>query len=106
PKGSLVVDIGSNDGTFLRCFLDLGMKVLGVDPAENIAAADNASGTETLPLFFNHEIAERIRAERGPAEVVSANNVFAHTDHMAEMADAVRTLLADDGVFVFEVSYL
>ena len=106
PKGSLVVDIGSNDGTFLRCFLELGMQVLGVDPAENIAAAANASGIETLPAFFDVKIAERIRAERGPAGIVSANNVFAHTDEMAQMADAVRTLLADDGVFVFEVSYL
>jgi SAM-dependent methyltransferase len=106
PKGSLVVDVGSNDGTFLRCFLELGMKVLGVDPAENIAAAANASGIETLTAFFSEEIAKRIRAERGPAKVVSANNVFAHTDDMGGMADAVRTLLADDGVFVFEVSYL
>jgi hypothetical protein len=44
--------------------------------------------------------------ERGPAQVVAANNVFAHTDDMAGMADAVRTLLAADGVFVFEVSYV
>jgi SAM-dependent methyltransferase len=101
-----VVDVGSNDGTFLRCFLELGMKVLGVDPAENIAAAANASGIETLTAFFSEKIAESIRAERGPAKIVSANNVFAHTDDMGGMADAVRTLLADDGVFVFEVSYL
>jgi hypothetical protein len=106
PKESLVVDIGSNDGTFLRCFLELGMLVQGVDPAENIAAAANASGIETLPAFFDKTIAEKIRAERGPARIVSANNVFAHTDQLAEMADAVRTLLTDDGVFVFEVSYL
>lgn len=82
------------------------MKVLGVDPAENIARAANESGIETIPTFFNSEAAERIRSERGPAKIVSANNVFAHTDDMAGMADAVRAMLADDGVFVFEVSYL
>jgi SAM-dependent methyltransferase len=104
--GSLVVDIGSNDGCFLKFFQQHGMQVLGVDPAENIAAAANAAGVETWPEYFHVPLAERILRDRGPARVVAANNVFAHTDDMAGMADAVRTLLADDGVFVFEVSYL
>ena len=106
PAGSLVVDIGSNDGCFLRFFQERGMRVLGIDPAENIARVANESGIETLPDFFGLPLAERLVRERGPAQVVAANNVFAHTDDMAGMADAVRTLLADDGVFVFEVSYL
>jgi SAM-dependent methyltransferase len=104
--GALVVDIGSNDGCFLRFFQDRGLRVLGVDPAENVARAANESGIETLPEFFDAALAARIVRERGPAQVVAANNVFAHTDDMAGMADAVRSLLADDGVFVFEVSYL
>ena len=104
--GSLVVDIGSNDGAFLRFFQQQGMKVLGIDPAENIARVANESGIETLPEFLNVALSRKLRAERGPAQVVSANNVFAHSDDMGGMADAVRELLADDGVFVFEVSYL
>ena len=104
--GSLVVDVGSNDGCFLKMFADRGMRVVGVDPAENIAAQANAAGIKTLPVFFNSQTSEQIRKEFGPAQVVSANNVFAHTDDMAGMADAIRLLLADDGVFVFEVSYL
>ncbi len=106
PQGSLVLDIGSNDGTFLRFFKELGMQVLGIDPAENIARNANESGIETIPAFFNAGLAQKIRAERGAAKIVSANNVFAHTDDMAGMADAVCTMLAEDGVFVFEVSYL
>jgi SAM-dependent methyltransferase len=104
--GALVVDIGSNDGSFLRFFKDRRMRVLGIDPARNVAEAANAAGIETLPAFFEPTLAQRIRRERGPAQVVSANNVFAHTDDMGGMADSVRTLLADNGVFVFEVSYL
>ncbi|HET6426373.1 MAG TPA: class I SAM-dependent methyltransferase [Planctomycetaceae bacterium] len=104
--GSLVVDIGSNDGTFLKMFQDRGMRVLGIDPAENVAAVANAADVETWPVFFDAETVARIRAAFGPAQVVAANNVFAHTDDMAGMADAIAALLADDGVFVFEVSYL
>lgn len=106
PQGSLVVDIGSNDGCFLRFFQERGMRVLGIDPAENIARVANEAGVETWPEFFNLELAGRIQRERGSARVVAANNVFAHTDDMGGMADAVAALLADDGVFVFEVSYL
>jgi SAM-dependent methyltransferase len=105
-EGSLVAEIGSNDGCFLRFFQERGMRVVGIDPAQNIAQAANAAGIETLPEFFNQQVAERIRRDRAPAQVVAANNVFAHTDDLAGMAEAVRSLLADDGVFVFEVSYL
>lgn len=106
PEGSLVVEVGSNDGCFLRFFQERGHRVLGIDPARNIAAEANAAGVETWPEFFDQALADRIRAERGPARVVAANNVFAHTDDMAGMARAIRSLLADDGIFVFEVSYL
>jgi SAM-dependent methyltransferase len=106
PDRSLIVDIGSNDGCFLEQFGRRGMRVLGIDPAENVAAQANARGIETLPAFFDAAVAERIQQDYGPAQIVSANNVYAHTDDLAGMTDAVRRLLADDGVFVFEVSYL
>jgi len=106
PTGSLIVEIGSNDGTFLRLFHERGLRVLGIDPAENIAAAANAAGIETWPVFFDAETVQRILREHGPARIVAANNVFAHTDDMAGMTAAISQLMADDGVFVFEVSYL
>lgn len=103
---ALVVDIGSNDGCFLKMFQERGLQGLGIDPAENVAAAANAAGIETWPVFFHQETAERICRERGPAAIVTANNVYAHTDDLAGMTDAIAHLLADDGVFAFEVSYL
>ncbi len=106
PKGAFVIDVGSNDGSFLRFFKDRGMRVLGIDPAENVAQAANEAGIETLPEFLTAALAEKIRKERGPAQAVTANNVFAHSDDLAGMAECVRALLAPDGVFVFEVSYL
>ena len=106
PEGALVVDIGSNDGTLLRFFQDRGMIILGVDPARDIAREATSSGIETLPSFFTYELAHNIRKERGPAAIITANNVFAHADDLGDMADGVAHLLAVDGVFTFEVSYL
>jgi len=107
PKsGSLVVDIGSNDGTLLRFFQKAGMKVLGIDPAKNIAEQATKNGIETMAAFFNPQIAKDIRGKYGPASVITANNVFAHIDNLEGVVEGIKVLLAPDGVFVFEVSYL
>jgi SAM-dependent methyltransferase len=105
-SGSLVVEIGSNDGSLLRFYQERGCRVLGIDPARTVATRATAAGVETLPTFFTLDLAREIRAERGPAAVIEANNVFAHVDKLRDIVRGVRTLLADDGVFVFEVSYL
>ena len=106
PADGLVVDIGSNDGTLLGMFKRGGHRVLGIDPAREIAAAATVAGIETIEGFFTPDLAGEIRRERGTAAVVTANNVFAHIDDLAGVVQGVRHLLADDGVFVFEVSYL
>ncbi len=106
PEGSFIVDVGSNDGAFLKFFRDKGMRVLGVDPATNVAEFANASGIETLPLMFDMATASQIRSDYGPADIITANNVFAHTDDMQGMLCSVRSLLGDKGLFYFEVSYL
>jgi SAM-dependent methyltransferase len=106
PQNGLAVDIGSNDGTLLSFFKQRGLRVLGVDPAREIANAATAAGIETFPEFFNSKVAARLRAERGPANLITANNVFAHSDQLGDMAEGIKLLLAPDGVFVFEVSYL
>jgi len=103
---SLVVEIGSNDGTLLRFFSEQGFRVIGVDPATHIAAGATASGIPTLPEFFDEMLAGTIREQHGAAAIVAANNVFAHADDLVGIMRGVRTLLADDGVFVFEASYL
>ena len=104
--GGLAVDIGSNDGTLLGVFQRAGWRVLGVDPARQIARAATQSGIETIGEFFTPDLGRAIRDDRGPADIVTANNVFAHIDDLAGVADGIRELLANDGIFVFEVSYL
>ena len=103
---SLVVDVGSNDGSLLRCFQKRGLRVLGIDPAREIAKKATQSGVPTIAEFLNLELARKIKKEHGPAAVVCAFNVFAHADDLSGMADSIREMLAPNGVFIFEVSYL
>jgi len=103
---SLVVEIGSNDGSLLKAFQALGLKVVGIDPAQNIASEATAAGIPTAADFFSSALARRIRAERGPAVLVCANNVFAHADNLADIVAGIHALLAPGGAFVFEVSYV
>ncbi len=103
---SLAVEIGSNDGTLLRFFQQRGMRVIGVDPARHIAREATAAGIETLAEFFTLELAAGVVQEHGRAAIVAANNVFAHADSLGDVAEGVRALLAPNGLFVFEVSYL
>lgn len=105
-EGSLVVEMGSNDGSLLKAFKNEGMRVQGIDPARNIAASATEDGVPTIPDFFASRLAAAIKAEQGSAAVFCANNVFAHIDDMSDVADGIRLLLADDGAFVFEVSYI
>lgn len=105
-KEALVIDVGSNDGTLLRFFQKEGMRVLGIDPAGDIARKATESGTETLQAFFTPDVARRIKNERGRATIITANNVIANIDDLAQLAEAVRELLAPDGVFIFETGYL
>ncbi len=102
---SLVVDIGSNDGTLLSAFRDQGTRVLGVEPT-NIAAIANANGVETIQSFFNEDLAARIVETHGHAAVITATNVFAHVAPMGSIIRGIERLLGPDGVFIFENHYL
>jgi novobiocin biosynthesis protein NovU/D-mycarose 3-C-methyltransferase len=100
--GDLVVEIGSNDGTLLRAFQRRGQRVLGVDPAANIAAQANAAGIPTLTLFFGEATAGRVAAEAGPARAVVSTNVLAHVPDPRDLLRGVRAILAPGGVYVNE----
>jgi len=105
PQGSFVVDIGSNDGTQLKIFEKHGMSVLGIDPAPEVAKKANETGIETLQNFFTHKTAIQVRKERGSADIITADNVFANIDDLDDMITGVRELLSSDGCFVIETGY-
>lgn len=106
PKNGLVVEIGSNDGTLLRAFDRDSVRVLGVEPARNIAAMANAAGIPTLDEFFGEAIAGEIAAKHGRASAIIGNNVVAHIDDLHGLMNGVAELLEESGVFVAEFPYL
>ncbi len=105
PVGKLAIDIGSNDGTLLSGFKDAGLRVLGVEPT-NISRIANECGIETIQAFFDENVARKILASHGRAEVVTAANMFAHVSKLGSLIRGVETLLVEDGVFVTESHYL
>ena len=105
-KNDFAVEIGSNDGTFLLNLKEKGIKVLGVDPAIDAANAANENGVKTLPTYFTEALAKEILNEYGKADLVVANNVFAHSDSLIDIISGIEKILNKDGIFVFEVSYL
>ena len=102
----LVVEIGSNTGTQLTLLRDARVRVLGVDPAANLAALAQANGIDTLTEFFSAHTAKLVAAVHGSARLILARHVLAHIDDLADVLSGVRELLTDDGVFVVEVPYL
>lgn len=104
--GALIADIGSNDGTCLRFFRQRGMKVIGVDPATEIAARATQAGIPTVGDFFSYRLAQKLKAEHGAAAFITSHNACAHIDLLDDVMRGVEHWLAPDGFFVLEVGYL
>ena len=102
----LVVDIGSNDGTWLKQYAPFGCRVLGVEAAANVAKIAQDAGIATWNRFFNEACARDILAEHGPAKIVTAAGVFFHLEELHSVVRGIAALLASDGVFVVQAIYL
>ncbi len=102
----LVVEVASNDGSLLQRFQACGTRVLGVEPATNIAARAEAAGVPTVNKFFNRETARELRDEVGVAKAVIGNNVLAHVDEMQGFLLGCKDLVHPAGLVIVEVPYL
>lgn len=107
PKpGALVVDIGSNVGTLLSHFKNLGHhNVLGIEPSGNISVLAKTAGIPTLNEFFSDGIVDSL-LDAGPVQILLSANVLNHADNLSALLQTASKVLARDGVFVFEVPYL
>ncbi len=105
-RGSLVVEVGSNDGYLLQYFRAEGVPVLGIEPAQNVARVAEAKGIRTLCAFFGEGLAQELSRESQYADVLIANNVLAHVADLNGFVKGIRLLLKDDGVAVIEVPYV
>ncbi|OGG51690.1 hypothetical protein A2704_05225 [Candidatus Kaiserbacteria bacterium RIFCSPHIGHO2_01_FULL_54_36b] len=107
PKKAVVVEFGSNDGVLLKPLADQGVgTVIGIDPAKNIVATVKDPRLTLVNDFFNVSVAQKLVKKHGKADLVCANNVYAHISDINGVTEAVTTMLKDDGVFIFEVHYL
>ena len=103
-KKSYIIDVGSNDGVALRPFLNLGFKkILGIEPAKNLAKLANKNKIKTFNGFLNKKNTKKIKKN---ADLILASNVFAHSDKLKEMAECMISLLSRKGTIIIEVQYL
>ena len=92
-----MVEVASNDGYLLQHVLEQGIPCLGIEPSVNVGAAARERGVPTRTDFLSVEVAKAVRAEYGPADLVVANNVYAHIPDLVGFTKALRCLLSDDG---------
>ena len=104
--GSLVTEVASNDGYLLQHFLAAGVPVLGVEPAANVAEVARAKGIRTEVQFLGAESGQHIAARYGAADLVAANNVFAHVPDIRGFAAGLRALVKDTGLVTLEFPHL
>lgn len=102
---SFVVEVASNDGYLLQHAVERGIPCLGIEPSVNVGAAARERGVPTETAFLDEEMAASVRAEHGPADLVVANNVYAHIPDLLGFTKSLRGLLADDGWLSVEVHH-
>ena len=103
---SLVTEVASNDGYLLQHFQAAGVPVLGVEPAANVAEAARARGIRTEVQFLGAETGRQIAQQYGRADLVAANNVFAHVPDIRGFAAGLRALVKDEGTVTLEFPHL
>lgn len=107
PREAIVVEFGCNDGVLLSPLADLSVgRVIGVDPATNVLAKIDDSRVDVLNSYFDEICARSIVDQFGSADLILANNVFAHVNDINALTKAIDIALSEHGAFIFEVHYL
>ncbi len=101
-----VGEVASNDGYLLQHVVARGIRCLGIEPSVNVSEAARIKGVPTLTAFLSPKTGREVRAEHGPANLVVANNVYAHVPDIVGFTRGLRELVADDGWISIEVQHL
>jgi len=104
-KKGYVLEVASNDGTFLLPFIRNGYEVLGVDPAKNIVKMAEKNGVPTKCYFFGRRAAENLVKEKGLADIIFARNVLPHVANTRDFVDGLQFCLSEEGVLAIEAHY-
>lgn len=106
-ENASVLEFGSNDGILLRPLVAQGIsQVIGVDPAKNVVEQNQVSGANQIVGYFNESLAKDLLAKYGKQNIILANNCYAHINDINSTTAAIKMMLKDDGIFIFEVHHL
>jgi hypothetical protein len=103
---SFIVEVASNDGYLLQHSVARGIRSLGIEPAGNIAEHAVANGIPTEVMFLGEETGRKVADIHGRADLVVANNVFAHVPDIVDFSKGLRELVAGDGYISIEIPHL
>jgi len=105
-SSKLVVEIASNDGYLLQWFVQKGIPVLGIEPAENVAKVAIEKGVHTEVEFFGTQTAQQLAEKYGKADLLLGNNVLAHVPNINDFVQGMKVMLAEGGVITMEFPHL
>ncbi len=105
-KNNNLIEIGSNDGTFLNNFKNSKIKTLGIEPSSNVANVSKGKGIKTINNFFTYENVKKIKSLKNKTDIICAANVVCHVPNLTDLIRGVNHLLNDNGLFIFEEPYL
>jgi len=106
-EDSLVIDIGSNDGSLLKGFKQIGInKVLGIEPCKKLAIEATSNGIPTIADFFSFSLSEKIIKKYEKAKIVTCNNILANVPDLNDFAKGLKNIIRDNGIVVVETSYI
>ena len=103
---SKLIEIGSNDGTFLQNFKNSNINYIGFEPSPNIALKANANNIRTIDKFFNFESILQLKNFEKETDVICASNVICHIPNLKNLILTIEKLLSKKGLFIFEEPYL
>ena len=105
-KNSKIIEIGSNDGTFLKYFKESGIDHLGVEPSTNVAKYSKKKGVKVINKFFCFNEIKKLKKYKNSTDVICAANVICHIPYINDLIKSIDYLLSENGVFIFEEPYL
>ena len=105
-KSKNLIEVGSNDGTFLSNFKGSKINTLGIEPSSNVAMISKKKGIKTINSFFTYKEVNKLKNYKNNTDIISAANVICHVPDLRDLIKAVDCLLSRDGLFIFEEPYL
>ncbi len=105
-NASNIIEIGSNDGSFLKNFKSKKTNILGIEPSKNVSDLANKNGIKTINKFFNSKISLNLKKFRKKTNLIIAANAICHIPNLNDLIKGIDNLLAKDGLFIFEEPYL